>query len=90
MALGARGQDVLGLLMRESMVLVAAGVAIRTRRGHPSQSSRRDAPSTASPRPTLSRWREQIAVMVTVSALAGALPARRAIRINPIAALRHE
>jgi len=88
-ALGARRQDVLVLVMRESMVLVAAGVAIGL--GGAMPASRlvstllfglgANDPSTMA---------AAIAVMVMVATLAGYLPARRALTINPIAALRYE
>ena len=88
-ALGARRQDVLALVMRESMVLVAAGVAIGL--GGAMPASRlvstllfglgANDPSTMA---------AAIAVMVMVATLAGYLPARRALTINPIAALRYE
>jgi ABC-type antimicrobial peptide transport system permease subunit len=41
-------------------------------------------------RPTSPRWRWAVAVMVAVSMLAGYLPARRAARLDPMLALRHE
>ena len=88
-ALGARRWDVLALVMRESMVLVAAGVAIGL--GGAMPASRlvstllfglgANDPSTMA---------AAIAVMVMVATLAGYLPARRALTINPIAALRYE
>ena len=88
-ALGARRQDVLALVMRESMVLVAAGVAIGLGGAMPASrlvstllfGLRANDPSTMA---------AAIAVMVMVATLAGYLPARRALTINPIAALRYE
>ena len=89
MALGAQRQDVLGLVMRESMVLVAAGVAIGLGAAIPASRlvSTLLYGLTATDPVAMAG---AIAVMVAVSALAGYLPARRAIRINPIAALRYE
>ena len=89
MALGAQRGDVLGLVMRESMVLVGVGVllgvaiALGTGRfvstllfGLPPS----DPVSVAA----------AIAVMVSVAALAGFLPARRAARVDPMVALRYD
>jgi len=89
MALGAQRQDVLGMVMRESMVLVVIGVmvglatAVLTSRfvtsllyGLPAA----DPLSIA----------VAIAVMAIVSALAGYLPARRASRVDPMVALHYE
>jgi ABC-type antimicrobial peptide transport system permease subunit len=89
MALGARGGDVLLMVMRESMVLVMSGLAIGlagasvARRLIESQLfglAATDIPTQAGA--TL--------VMVVVSALAGYLPARRASRVDPMVALRWE
>jgi predicted permease len=89
MALGAQRQDVLGMVMRESMLLVVIGVAVglvtavlagrfvtSLLYGLPAV----DPPSIAA----------AIAVMAIVSALAGYLPARRASRVDPMVALHYE
>jgi predicted permease len=89
MALGAQAQDVLALVMRESLILVAIGVAagltaaIAARRlvesllfGLPAT----DAVTIAA----------SVLVMVAVAAFAGYLPARRAARVDPLVALRYE
>jgi predicted permease len=89
MALGAQRVDVLGLVMRESMLLVGIGmtaglaVAIFTSRllttmlfGLP-------------PRDPVTMIGAAI-VMALVSALAGYLPARRASRVDPMVALHYE
>jgi ABC-type antimicrobial peptide transport system permease subunit len=80
---------VLGLVMRESMILVAAGVAIGFAGAVPAGRlvSALLFGLTAND-PVMMTG--AIAVMVIVSALAGYLPARRALRINPIVALRYE
>jgi predicted permease len=89
MALGARSVDVLRLVMRESMILVALGVVIGM--GVALSVSRfvatllfglaaTDAVSLAAATGT----------MVAVSALAGFLPARRAARVDPMIALRYD
>jgi ABC-type antimicrobial peptide transport system permease subunit len=89
MALGAQRQDVLGMVMRESMLLVLIGVVlglvtalVATRFvatllfGLPGTD-----PATI----VLA-----VVVMATVSALAGYLPARRASRVDPMVALHYE
>jgi predicted permease len=88
MALGAQRQDVLRLVMRESMLLVVIGVAIGLAIAFGASRfvatllfnlPANDAISIAA----------AIVVMVTVSAVAGYLPARRASRVDPMVAL-HE
>jgi predicted permease len=89
MALGAERQNVLQMVMRESLILVAIGVAIGIAAalgsGRVVESllfglTPRDATTSAA----------AVAVMVGVSVLAGYLPARRASRLDPMAALRHD
>ncbi len=89
MALGAERQNVLQMVMRESLILVAIGVAIGIAAalgsGRVVESllfglTPRDATTSAA----------AIAVMLGVSAFAGYLPARRASRLDPMVALRHD
>ena len=89
LALGAQRQDVLGLVMRESMVLVAigviAGLAIAV------ASSRFISTLLFGLAPTdVMTMVLAVAVMVVVSAIAGYLPARRASRVDPMVALHYE
>jgi ABC-type antimicrobial peptide transport system permease subunit len=89
MALGARREDVVRLVMRESMVLVVVGVAIGL---GAALAARRlvetllfgiaasDARSIAA----------AVTTMILVSAIAGYLPARRASRVDAMVALRYE
>jgi len=89
MALGARGVDVVGLVMKETMLLVAVGAAIGL------------SAALATTR-LISTWlygltpndpatiAAMILLMIAVAALAGYLPARRASRVDPMTALRHE
>ena len=89
MALGAQRTDVLGLVMRESMLLVVVGVvvglviAVTAARlvttllfGLPA----RDPVTMVG----------AVVVMALVSALAGYLPARRASKVDPMVALHYE
>ena len=89
MAMGAQRSEVLALVLRESMLLVVAGMAIGI------------AASLAAGRLVASQLfglehtdpatiLSAIAVMVVVSATAGYLPARRAARVDPMIALRYE
>ncbi len=89
MALGARTQDVLHLIMRESMILVAVGVVIGI--AIALGTSRFVASLLFELAPTdLVSMIVATAVMITVSALAGYLPARRASRVDPMVALHQE
>ena len=89
MALGAQQQNVLRMVMRESLILVVVGVVIGV--GAALGAGRfvasllfgltpTDAPTSGA----------AIALMLMVSAIAGYLPARRASRLDPMRALRHD
>jgi predicted permease len=89
MALGARRQDVLRLVMSESMVLVVAGVAIGLAIALVASRlvstllfglAATDVVSIA----------VAVIVMLVVSSIAGYLPARRASRVDPMVALHCE
>jgi predicted permease len=89
MALGAQRGDVLGMVLRESMLLVgigvAAGLAAAIAAGRFVAAflfglEPRDPATIAA----------ATAVMIAVAALAGYLPARRASRVDPMVALRYE
>jgi predicted permease len=89
MALGAQPRDVLGLVMRESMILVAIGAVLGIAAAL--ASARLIATQLFGVPPTdLAALGAAIAVMASVSAFAGYLPARRAARVDPMVALRYE
>jgi ABC-type antimicrobial peptide transport system permease subunit len=89
MAMGAEGREVLALVLRESMTLVAIGIMIGLAAslvGGRLISSQlfglepTDAVTMAS----------AVLVLIGVSITAGYVPARRAARVDPIVALRYE
>ena len=89
MALGAQRNDVLRLVMRESMILVVIGVLlgvmIAVNASHFVSTLLFGLPPTDPISIAIA-----IIVMVAVSALAGYLPARRASRVDPMVALHYE
>jgi ABC-type antimicrobial peptide transport system permease subunit len=89
MALGAQPLDVLRLLMGESMILVAAGVVIGL---VATIGAGRLVASLLFGVPATDMFTIVFAVllMLTVSAIAGYLPARRASRVDPMVALHYE
>jgi ABC-type antimicrobial peptide transport system permease subunit len=89
MALGAQRQDVLGMVMRESMLLVVIGVAVGLLTA---VLTGRFVTSLLYGLPAVDPLSiaAAIAVMAIVSALAGYLPARRASRVDPMVALHYE
>ena len=89
MALGARREDVVRLVMRESMILVALGVVIGL---SVALAARKlvEALLFGFAASDLRSIAAAVATMVIVSALAGYLPARRASRVDAMVALRYE
>ena len=89
MALGAQRRDVLRLVMRESMILVIVGVVAGLALAL--FASRFVATLLYGVPPTdLFALALAILVMLTVSAVAGYIPARRASRVDPMVALHYE
>jgi ABC-type antimicrobial peptide transport system permease subunit len=89
MALGAKSQSILWMVLRETLILVVAGIAI----GVPVALSAARLVSTqlyglsAADPLTLAA---AVTLLIAVAALAGYLPARRASRVDPMVALRYE
>jgi predicted permease len=89
MAMGAQRKEVLGLVLRESMLLVIAGIAIGI--AGALGAGRFVASQLFGLEPTdPTTMMAAIMVMLAVSASAGYLPARRATRVDPMVALRYE
>jgi predicted permease len=89
MALGAQREDVLRLVMRESMILVVIGAGIGI--GIAVAASGFVAALLFGLAPTdVMTMLLAVAVMTLVSAIAGYLPARRASRVDPMVALHYE
>jgi predicted permease len=89
MALGAQRVDVLGLVMRESMLLVAIGVVAGLTLALLAARLVTTLLYGLPPRDPIT-MAAAVAVMAAVSALAGYLPARRASRVDPMVALHYE
>jgi predicted lysophospholipase L1 biosynthesis ABC-type transport system permease subunit len=89
MALGARGQDVVTLVMGESMKLIMIGVAMGVltalAAGRLITALLFGVPATDAP-----TILGAVTLMLLVSAIAGYLPARRASRVDPLVALRYQ
>ncbi len=89
MALGAQRAGVVGMVLRESMIMVAIGVVIGLAGA---LASGRFVESVLFGLSTTDVWTisSAIAVTILVSLAAGYLPARRAARVDPMVALRYE
>jgi putative ABC transport system permease protein len=89
MALGAQQQEVFALLLRQSMVLIAFGVALGVAAS--AALTRFLGSMLFDVRPTdPATFLTVILLLVGVAALACWIPARRAMRVDPMVALRHE
>jgi ABC-type antimicrobial peptide transport system permease subunit len=89
MALGAAGGDVVRLVMRESMTLVLAGLALGLAGAVAESRVMSSLLFGLAPVDPVAIAGAMIA-MTTLAALAGYLPARRAARVDPMVALRDE
>ncbi len=87
MALGAKAGDVLGLLLKRTMVVVAvsaaAGIGL-------SLISTRILVQFLYAKADASIYEDVVALMVAISLAAALIPARRVLKIDPSDALRHE
>jgi predicted permease len=89
MAMGAQRKEVLGLVVRESLVLVAAGIVIGIAAALASGKYVAAQLYGLSPH-DVATIAAATFLMLAVAAVAGYLPARRATRIDPMVALRYE
>lgn len=89
MALGAHQKDVVGMVMRESLVLVVAGVAIGVTAALAAGRFVASLLFDLAPSDSLT-MSIAVVVLIVVSALAGYLPARAASKVDPTIALRYE
>ena len=89
MALGARRQDVLWLVLRGALIMVAVGIGI----GIPAAfAASRLIQSMLFQLTTFDPISMLVVIVVlsTVAMIAGLIPARRATKVNPVVALRYE
>jgi predicted permease len=89
MALGARSADVVRLVMRETMLLVAVGMIIGLGAALATTRLVSGLLFGLAPNDPLT-IAVAVLLMIAVAALAGYLPARRASRVDPMTALRYE
>ena len=89
MALGAQRRDVLALVMRESLLLVFIGVVIGLGAALASTRLITNLLYGLTPNDPLTIALAGL-LLLTVAALAGYLPARKAARVDPMVALRHD
>jgi predicted permease len=89
MALGAQRRDVIGLVLRETILLVSIGVIIGLGAALGATRLITSLLYDLTPNDPLTISLASL-LLLTVAALAGYLPARRASRVDPMVALRHE
>jgi ABC-type antimicrobial peptide transport system permease subunit len=89
MALGAQSGDVMRQVLRESMILVAVGVAIGVAAAFGAGRFLSTMLFGLAPNDVMTIAAATL-LMVAVSGLAGFLPARRASRVDPMVALRYD
>jgi len=89
MALGAQASDVMSLLMKQALALVGIGIAIGIAGAYAISRALTSLLHGVSPTdpPTFAGM---LALMAMTAALASFIPARRALRLDPIRALRDE
>ena len=89
MALGARGTNVIGMILREVLALIAAGLLVGIAVAAASTRLIKSLLYGLTPTDP-AMFGAAAVVLVVVGVLAGYLPAWRAAKIDPMAALRHE
>ncbi|HYL77562.1 MAG TPA: ABC transporter permease [Bryobacteraceae bacterium] len=89
MALGARGTNVIGMILREVLALIAAGLIVGIAAAGASTRLVKSLLYGLTPTDP-AMFVAAAAVLAVVGVLAGYFPARRAAGIDPMAALRHE
>ncbi len=90
LALGAKRGEVLRMVMAQAGRLAVAGVVDRAGRRRCSPAARCDRSCSRSRRPMRFTYVTVGVGLLIVSMLASWIPARRASRIDPLAALRHD
>jgi ABC-type antimicrobial peptide transport system permease subunit len=89
MALGAQRAEILRMICRYSLLIVAASVPLGLLAAAAMGSLLRDFLLGVKPTDPVT-YALVTVLLVSISLFAGYLPARRATRVNPIMALRHE
>jgi predicted permease len=89
MALGAQKRRVLGMVLKESLLLVAVGIALGLPLAFAATRLVKSFLFGLTPTDPLALLGSTL-VLAAVAALAGYLPARRATRVDPLIALRYE
>ena len=89
MALGAKREHVVGMVMRESLILIAIGVAIGVAAALAAGRFVASLLYNLAPTDPLTMI-GAAAVLMAISAIAGYVPARTAARVDPMVALRNE
>jgi predicted permease len=89
MALGAQKRRVLGMVLKESLLLVAVGIALGLPLAFATTRLVKSFLFGLTPTDPLALLGSTL-VLAAVAALAGYLPARRATRVDPLIALRYE
>jgi len=88
-AVGANSVDIIGLVLRESLVMIFVGIAIGILSSILTERVlQRLVPVARAP--LTSTFALVLPVLITVALLASYIPARRAARVDPMAALRYE
>ncbi len=89
LALGARRREVIGMVLRESLWLVAVGVGLGLAGAFAAGRFISSFLFDLSPTDPVT-WIAAVSLMFLVAAIAGYIPARRASRVDPLVALRCE